>query len=257
MAKKKKNSNYVTEKKTKAREEALKAKKAYKTKKTIITTIALVLALACLIFGIILINKSCGYPRSILGSDNPKSETTVNNSFKVTHHAAIEVEGYGTIHLELYGEEAPETVNNFVMLAQKGFYNGLTFHRIMDNFMIQGGDPKGNGTGGYEVDGKEQNIKGEFSTNGVNNDIKHVRGTISMAREGGNKDSASSQFFIVHQTSTNNTLSLDGNYAAFGMVTSGMQIVDKICYDVEEGSNGSVDKANQPIIKSISIHAEH
>jgi peptidyl-prolyl cis-trans isomerase B (cyclophilin B) len=78
-----------------------------------------------------------------------------------------------------------------------------------------------------------------------------------MAREGGNKDSASSQFFIVHQTSSNNSLSLDGNYAAFGMVTGGMQIVDKICYDVEEGANGAVDKANQPIIKSISIHAEH
>ncbi len=238
MAKKKKNSNYVTEKKTKAREEALKAKKAYKTKKTIITTIALVLALTCLIFGIILISRSC-------------------NSFKVTHHASIEVEGYGTIHVELYGDEAPETVENFVKLANQGFYNGLTFHRIMDNFMIQGGDPKGDGTGGYEVDGKEQNIKGEFSANGVNNDIKHVRGTISMAREGGNKNSASSQFFIVHQTSENNSKSLDGNYAAFGMVTSGMEIVDKICEDVKEGANGAVEKDKQPVIKSITIHASH
>lgn len=238
MAKKKKNSNYVTEKKTKAREEALKAKKAYKTKKTIITTIALVLALTCLIFGIILISRSC-------------------NSFKVTHHASIEVEGYGTIHVELYGDEAPETVENFVKLANQGFYNGLTFHRIMDNFMIQGGDPKGNGTGGYEVDGKEQNIKGEFSANGVNNDIKHIRGTISMAREGGNNNSASSQFFIVHQTSENNSKSLDGNYAAFGMVTSGMEIVDKICEDVKEGANGAVEKDKQPVIKSITIHASH
>ncbi len=238
MAKKKKNSNYVTEKKTKAREEALKAKKAYKTKKTIITTIALVLALTCLIFGIILISRSC-------------------NSFKVTHHASIEVEGYGTIHVELYGDEAPETVENFVKLANQGFYNGLTFHRIMDNFMIQGGDPKGDGTGGYEVDGKEQNIKGEFSANGVNNDIKHVRGTISMAREGGNNNSASSQFFIVHQTSENNSKSLDGNYAAFGMVTSGMEIVDKICEDVKEGANGAVEKDKQPVIKSITIHASH
>ena len=237
MAKKKKNSNYVTEKKTKAREEALKAKKAYKTKKTIITTIALVLALTCLIFGIILISRSC-------------------NSFKVTHHASIEVEGYGTIHVELYGDEAPETVENFVKLANQGFYNGLTFHRIMDNFMIQGGDPKGNGTGGYEVDGKEQNIKGEFSANGVNNDIKHVRGTISMAR-GNEYNSASSQFFIVHQTSSSNTASLDGKYAAFGMVTSGMDIVDKICSDIKEGSNGAVNKADQPVIKSITIHASH
>ncbi len=257
MGKKRKNSNYVTEKRTKAKEEAIKAKKAYRTKKITITTIAIVLAIACLVFGIILINRSCGYPKSILGSDNPKSESTANNSFKVTHHAAIEVEGYGTIHLELYGEEAPETVNNFVKLAQKGFYNGLTFHRIMDNFMIQGGDPKGNGTGGYEENGKEVNIKGEFKENGVENDIKHIRGTISMAREGGNKDSASSQFFIVHQTTNGNSLSLDGKYAAFGMVTSGMQIVDKICYDVEEGSNGAVSSANQPKITKITIHGDH
>ena len=256
MGKKRKNSNYVTEKKTKAREAAIKAQKAYKTKKIVITTIALVLALACLIFGIILISKSCAYPKSILGSDNPKEDTTVNNSFKVTHHAAIEVEGYGTIHLELYGEEANETVGNFVKLAQEGFYDGLTFHRIMDNFMIQGGCPKGNGTGGYEVDGKEQNIKGEFKENGVENDIKHVRGTISMAR-GNDKNSASSQFFIVHKTSASNTSSLDNKYAAFGMVTSGMQIVDKICYDVEEGSNGSTPKADQPIIKSITSHGAH
>ena len=123
--------------------------------------------------------------------------------------------------------------------------------------MIQGGDPKADGTGGYTENGKEINIKGEFKENGVENDIKHVRGTISMAREGGNKDSASSQFFIVHQTSNNNSLSLDGNYASFGMVTSGMQIIDKICYDIEEGVNGAVDKADQPVIKSITIHESH
>lgn len=257
MGKKKKNSNYVTEKKIKAREEAIKAKKAYKTKKVTIMTIAIILAIACLVTGIILISKSCSYPKSILGSDNPKEDNTVNNSFKATHHAAIEVEGYGTIHVELYGEEAPLTVNNFVTLANKGFYNGLTFHRIMDNFMIQGGDPKADGTGGYTENGKEINIKGEFKENGVENDIKHVRGTISMAREGDNKDSASSQFFIVHQTSNNNSLSLDGEYASFGMVTSGMQIIDKICYDVEEGANGAVNKADQPVIKSITIHESH
>ena len=257
MGKKRKNSNYVTEKKIKAREEAIKAEKVYRTKKITISTIAIVLAIACLVFGIILLTNACAYPRSILGSDNPKEDSTVNNSFKVTHHASIEVENYGTIHLELYGEEAPETVGNFVMLAQKGFYDGLTFHRIMDNFMIQGGDPKGNGTGGYEVDGKEQNIKGEFKENGVENDIKHIRGTISMARGGSDMNSASSQFFIVHQTSNSNTLSLDGKYASFGMVTGGMQIVDKICYDVEEGSNGAVADADKPVIKSITIHPAH
>lgn len=257
MGKKRKNSNYVTEKRTKAREEELKAKRSKAIKKTATTAIAIILAITCLIVGIVLITRACSYPDSILGNDNPTEETTVNNSFKATHHASIEVEGYGTIHVELYGEEAPITVKNFVDLANKGFYNGLTFHRIMDNFMIQGGCPKGNGTGGYEENGKEINIKGEFSENKIENDIKHVRGTISMAREGGNMDSASSQFFIVHQTSNNNTASLDGKYAAFGMVTSGMNIIDKICYDVEEGANGSVDKDDQPVIKSISIHASH
>ena len=120
-----------------------------------------------------------------------------------------------------------------------------------------GGDPKADGTGGYEENGKEINIKGEFKANGVENDIKHVRGTISMARESGNNDSASSQFFIVHQTSDNNSLSLDNNYAAFGMVNSGMQIIDKICYDIEEGANGAVEKEDQPVITKITIHGEH
>lgn len=258
MAKKKKNSNYVTEKTIKAKEDAIKAKKSYRTKKIVITTIALVLALACLIFGIVLISKSCSYPKSALGNDNPTEESTVNSSFEVTHHASIEVEGYGTIHLELYGNEAPETVSNFVKLANEGFYDGLTFHRIIDGFMAQGGCPNGNGTGSYKVDGVEQNIKGEFSENGVENDIKHIRGTISMARGGNDMNSASSQFFIVHKTSANNTASLDNKYAAFGMVTSGMNVIDKICYDAEPtDDNGTIEKANQPVITSITIHDAH
>ncbi len=243
MGKKKKNSNYVTEKTIKAREEAIKAQKAQNTRRIVVIAIALALALACLVVGIWLIAKA---------TKNP------NADFEVTHHASIEVEGYGTIHVELYGKEAPETVNNFVKLANSGFYNGLTFHRVMENFMIQGGCPKGNGTGGYEVNGVEQNIKGEFSANGVKNDIKHIRGTISMAREGGNMDTASSQFFIVQKTSDNNTLSLDGKYAAFGMVTDGMKIVDKIVKDMKKlGYNEVVSASDQPVIKSISIHASH
>lgn len=259
MGKKKKNSNYVTEKTIKAKEDAIKAKKNAKIKKITISTVIVVLALACLVTGIVLIAQSCNkYPADALGNDNPTEESTVNSSFEATHHAAIEVEGYGTIHLELYGNEAPETVGNFVKLAQEGFYDGLTFHRIMDGFMAQGGCPKGNGTGGYEVDGKEQNIKGEFKENGVENDIKHIRGTISMAREGDNMDSASSQFFIVHETSTKNTASLDNKYAAFGMVTSGMNVIDKICYDAEPtDDNGTIAKDDQPVITSITIHPSH
>ena len=167
-----------------------------------------------------------------------------------TQYAHIEIEGYGTIVIELDAEQAPITVENFVKLANEGFYNGLTFHRIMEGFMMQGGDPNGNGTGGSDT-----NIKGEFSKNGVNNTISHKRGVISMARSGGYPESyyyntASSQFFIVHQDST----FLDGNYAAFGYVVSGMEIVDRICTEAKPtDGNGTIPKAEQPIIKSITI----
>ena len=155
-----------------------------------------------------------------------------------THHAEIQVKDYGTITVELDADTAPITVTNFVNLAKDGFYDNLTFHRIMDGFMIQGGDPNGDGTGGAD-----QTIKGEFSSNGVENEISHTRGTISMARAQ-DPDSASSQFFIVQEDSDY----LDGNYAAFGHVTSGMEIVDQICKDVPvEDDNGTVKAENQPL----------
>ena len=135
------------------------------------------------------------------------------------HHVTIDVQDYGTISLELDADTAPISVTNFINLANEGFYDGLTFHRIISGFMIQGGDPNGNGTGG-----SEKTIKGEFSANGVENDISHVRGVISMARAN-DPDSGSSQFFIVHEDST----FLDGQYAAFGHVTDGMDVVDAIC----------------------------
>ena len=160
------------------------------------------------------------------------------------HHAVIEVEGYGTIEVALNANVAPITVSNFCHLVEQGFYDGLTFHRIIEGFMIQGGDPSGDGTGG-----SDETIKGEFSANGVENNIPHVRGTISMARSS-DYDSASSQFFIVQDTSE----SLDGQYAAFGNVTSGMEVVDAICENTPvEDSNGTVDPENQPKISSISL----
>ena len=160
-----------------------------------------------------------------------------------THHAEIQVKDYGTITVELDADTAPITVTN-VNLAKDGFYDNLTFHRIMDGFMIQGGDPNGDGTGGAD-----QTIKGEFSSNGVENEISHTRGTISMARAQ-DPDSASSQFFIVQEDSDY----LDGNYAAFGHVTSGMEIVDQICKDVPvEDDNGTVKAENQPVIEKITI----
>lgn len=155
----------------------------------------------------------------------------------------IKVKNYGSIKLKLDANIAPITVSNFVGLANDGFYNGLTFHRIIKGFMIQGGDPNGDGTGG-----SKQTIKGEFSANGVDNLLKHTRGVISMARSQ-SYDSASSQFFIMHE----DTSSLDGQYAAFGCAYSGMDIVDKICDDVKtEDSNGTVSKKNQPVIESIT-----
>lgn len=160
------------------------------------------------------------------------------------HHAVITVENYGEIHLELDGDTAPITVKNFVELAKDGFYDGLTFHRIISGFMIQGGDPKADGTGG-----SENEIIGEFESNGYENNIKHERGVISMARAN-DPDSASSQFFIMHRTATH----LDGDYAAFGKVTEGMTVVDKIASEaVVTDNNGTVPKESQPVIKSITI----
>ena len=124
--------------------------------------------------------------------------------------------------IELDPEQAPITVANFQKLVSEGVYDGLTFHRVISGFMIQGGDPAGNGTGGTDP------IKGEFLANGVNNTIAHRRGVISMARRGDSYDSGSSQFFIVHQTSQQNTQSLDGQYAAFGYVIDGIEHVDGI-----------------------------
>ena len=241
MGKKKKNSNYVTEKREQAKIEKEKVKRAARRKE--ILNMILVPAVAVLLIAALVV--SLGF---VFGwwDDNP------NKDFKVTHHATIKIKDYGTLHVELYGEEAPITVENFVALANKGFYDDLTFHRIMDGFMAQGGCPYGTGTGDSGKD-----IKGEFIANGVQNDVKHVRGTISMAR-GNAPDSGSSQFFIVHKTSENNTKSLDGNYAAFGMVTDGMEIIDKMIADtVAKGYTESVSKADQPIIESIEIHPAH
>lgn len=176
---------------------------------------------------------------SNVASDNEDSDLLSGK-----HHIKIKVKDYGTISVELDADVAPITVTNFVDLAKDGFYDGLTFHRIISGFMIQGGDPLGNGTGG-----SDKTIKGEFSENGVENSISHVRGTISMARSQ-DYDSASSRFFIMHKDNPG----LDGQYAAFGTVTKGMEVVDKICEDTQvEDENGTVAAENQPVIKSIKV----
>ena len=160
------------------------------------------------------------------------------------HTVEITVENYGVITLVLDESVAPITVKNFIKLAEDGFYDGLTFHRIIDGFMIQGGDPKGNGTGG-----SAEKIKGEFSANGVKNDLSHKRGVISMARSSA-YNSASSQFFIMHRDYPY----LDGQYAAFGWVTSGMEVVDAICENTPViDDNGTVLAENQPKITCIRV----
>ena len=156
----------------------------------------------------------------------------------------IDVKDYGKITLALYPKVAPITVDNFISLAESGFYDGLTFHRIMKGFMIQGGDPQGTGMGG-----SDKQIKGEFANNGVKNNLSHTRGVISMARATP-PDSASSQFFICHQDS----LFLDGNDAAFGEVTSGMEVVDKIAADAKPiDNNGTIPASEQPVINSVKV----
>lgn len=135
-----------------------------------------------------------------------------------TNMVQIEMENGGIIKIELYPDIAPKTVANFQKLVSEGFYDGLIFHRVISGFMIQGGDPEGTGMGG-----SSEKIVGEFSSNGIKNDLKHERGVISMARSS-DPDSASSQFFIMHADASY----LDGNYAAFGRVIEGMDVVDEI-----------------------------
>ena len=164
--------------------------------------------------------------------------------FSATHYAEITVQNYGTITVALDESFAPATVNNFVSLAKRGFYDGLTFHRIIEDFMIQGGCPEGSGRGNT---GKF--IKGEFTEAGFGNRLTHTRGAISMAR-GKDVDSASCQFFIVQQDSPH----LNGKYAVFGYVTSGMDVVDRICQKARPiDNNGTIPKSTQPVIESIKI----
>lgn len=181
---------------------------------------------------------------SLVGCSSSKTteKTKKTKTLKGNYQVEIKIKDYGTIYAEIDADTAPITVTNFVNLCKNHFYDGLTFHRIIKDFMIQGGDPNGDGTGG-----SEETIKGEFSDNGVENPLKHTRGALSMARSQDN-DSASSQFFIVQKTASH----LDGQYAVFGYVYEGMDIVDKICDDVQvEDNNGTVAKENQPIIESI------
>lgn len=171
---------------------------------------------------------------------NESADTKSTESNENLPIATIAVDGYGVIEAELYPEIASNTVNNFIYLANKGFYDNLKFHRIIKGFMIQGGDPQGNGTGGPGY-----SIEGEFTSNGFANSLKHTKGVLSMARSQ-DPDSAGSQFFIM----TGDSPHLDGEYAAFGKVISGLDVVEKI-ENVKTGSNDAPQK--DVVIKSITV----
>ncbi len=196
-------------------------------------------------------DKEQGTNQSVENTQNIEQATTDNQENEQAedllsgkHHVEITIKDMGVIYVELDADAAPITVTNFVKLAEEGFYDGLTFHRIMAGFMIQGGDPEGTGMGG-----SDNPITGEFASNGIDNPLSHTRGAISMART--NKpNSASSQFFIVHEDS----LFLDGEYAAFGYVTEGMDIVDTICETTTgQDANSIVPEENRPVIECIKV----
>jgi len=164
----------------------------------------------------------------------------------VVYYADIVIENHGTITVKLDQSAAPVSAENFVNLARQGFYDGLTFHRIINGFMMQGGAPKSSKD-------EAKSIVGEFSANGYENPLKHTRGAIAMARSN-DMNSATSQFFIVHQTSPH----LDGKYACFGYVTEGMEIVDTICTSAKPtNGNGAIAKDDQPVITTITIREEN
>lgn len=240
-------------------------------KKTLITILCCVLAAAILAACIslpIIFSKT-----NKMGTGACEYLETRDISGRDIKYAEICVKGYGKFVVLLDATTAPETVANFVALAEDGFYNGLTFHRIITDFMIQGGDPKGDGTGGSGT-----NIKGEFSSNGYPNDISHKKGVISMARGGNDMNSASSQFFICNADAQ---ASLDGKYAAFGYVVEGLSVIEEITaetfpktdyayyynnYDYNYqyqtynhyvwqylGNGALSDKTAQPVIKYVKI----
>ena len=194
------------------------------------------------LFALLLIAVLCLALLASCGKKEP--EPTESPYLSGLHHVELVIKDYGTISLELDADTAPISVTNFINLAKAGFYDGLTFHRIINGFMMQGG--------GFTEDGlpkSADNIKGEFAKNGVTNNIDHDRGVISMARAT-DFNSASSQFFIMHKKADH----LDGQYAAFGHVTEGMDIVDQICENTPvQNKNGSVALADRPVIETIRV----
>ena len=217
-----------------------KSKEVYPMKRIAVFLLCIIMCAMCAIMSGCGANNNEADPTAAPTAGTDTTNNTEDpNMNKII--ATIEMEDGGIIKLELYPDIAPQSVYNFVYLARQGFYDGLTFHRIISGFMIQGGDPKGTGTGGPGYC-----IKGEFAANGFDNPLKHTRGVISWARQSKPYDSAGSQFFIMHQDAPH----LDGQYAAFGMVIEGMDVVDKIA----SVATGSQNRPIEPVvIKRITV----
>ena len=213
--------------------------------KKIFIIIGIVLSILLFIIAMLMPEKTEeNRKEKLLGIDyNIKGNETSLDKYNTENPVvAMDIKNYGSIVIELYPDIAPNTVNNFISLVKSGFYDNNSFHRLVPDFVLQGGDPKGDGTGGPGY-----SIKGEFSNNGFKNDLKHEKGIISMAR-GNDKDSAGSQFFIMLGTSNY----LDGDYAAFGKVIDGMGIIDKIAKN-EKVSDSATGKLvhNLTITKAV------
>ena len=177
-------------------------------------------------------------------TDSNLKQFSEKEMLKGKHHVIMDIKDYGEVKLELDADQAPISVTNFCNLAKSGFYDGLTFHRILTGSLIQGGDPEGTGMGGPGY-----NIKGEFSQNGVDNKLSHIAGAISMARSQ-DPDTAGSQFFICAA----NCSYYDGQYAVFGYVTEGLEIIENICNNVPvQDGNGTVADADKPIISKVTV----
>ena len=239
--KKKSSSPIVTREQKLAEAKAIKEAAQRKNKITLIISLAVVAVLILSLIALVIVRNVKANQQTPGLKPNGKAKDTV--------YVKMSVQDYGDIILELDGKEAPITVANFVSLVNEGFYDGLTFHRVIEDFMIQGGDPKADGTGG-----SDKKIVGEFENNGYHNCIAHEYGVISMAR-GNDNDSASSQFFICNSNS-DSVQNLDGNYAAFGHVIYGMDVVDLITTKTAPEAtdmNGSIPKAKQAVITSVEV----
>lgn len=247
---KKENKKLAQEQRAKQRKKELRTQKLQSVLKFVIPAVVIVLLIALILWNPFAKDTNTTTDMENTSNTTASSEGTYTPPAldeTLTYYADIQIKDYGTVTIKLDQETAPVSSANFVALANDGFYDGLTFHRIIEDFMMQGGDPNRNGTGG-----SENNIVGEFSENGHKNDLSHTRGAVSMARSSDN-NSASSQFFIVHKDSTY----LDGQYAVFGYVTEGMEVVDEICESAEPtDNNGTIPADAQPIITSVKIRTE-